>query len=565
MRTMTSVISLRIAVLACACVVLLAAACGKREAPAAPAAPATKAPPVAATVATPAPAPKAAPVPADGRDRVFVREELDQMVAPIALYPDPLLAQVLMAATYPGDVADAAKWSRAHPDAKGDAAVREVANEPWDPSVQSLVAFPQALATLGQDPGWVQRLGDAFLAQPDDVMDAEQGLRRKAQEAGTLETNEYQKVSVAPAEAAPMEAAPAAGGVSSPTEVVTSPTIIIEPADPQVVYVPSYNPTTAYGTWAYPSYPPPYYPPPAGYYAGSALVRGIAFGTGLAIADSLWGDVNWGGDDIDINVSHYNNINTNRQINSSNSTWRHDSLNRDGVPYRDRASRDQFANRLPADANRDRFRGDDAKRTQDRERARASMAQRGVDAPARTNREARDRAAGAQREHAAAAQRDRAAGAQRDRAAAAQRDRAAGAQRDRAAGAQRDRANAGQRDRAAAAQRDRANAGQRDRASAAQRQQASRHRQQGASNNASRNQARQRSQAQSRNRSQNNAFAGSRQPQQSRAASQRGQQSHASANRGGGRSQGGGHQVNRQAHGGGQRSAAAHSGGGRRR
>ncbi|QSX79186.1 DUF3300 domain-containing protein [Agrilutibacter solisilvae] len=186
---------------------------------------------------------------------MFRREELDQMVAPIALYPDELLAQVLMASTYPGDVADAVAWSKANPNAKGDDAVRQAGSQPWDPSVQALVAFPQALTVLGQDPGWVQRLGDAFLAQPGDVMDAVQRLRQKAQTAGNLQTNEYQRVSM---EAAPPAPAPAVGGV---IEQAPAQTIIIEAADPEVVYVPSYNPTEVYGSWDYPAYPPPYYPP----------------------------------------------------------------------------------------------------------------------------------------------------------------------------------------------------------------------------------------------------------------------------------------------------------------
>jgi hypothetical protein len=130
------------------------------------------------------------------KDPVFNQEQLDQMLAPIALYPDPLFAQVLMATTYPGEIGEAVNWSKAHPDAKGDDAVKQVANQPWDPSVQALVAFPQVLALLGQDPVWVQRLGDAFLAQPDDVMESAQRLRRQAQAAGNLQSNQYQNVTI---------------------------------------------------------------------------------------------------------------------------------------------------------------------------------------------------------------------------------------------------------------------------------------------------------------------------------------------------------------------------------
>src|SRR5688572_14225106 len=252
----------------------LAAACSRDEAP----------PPAAGAPAAPAAAAPAAAAAEPAVDRVFKVEELDQMLAPIALYPDSLLAQVLMAATYPGDVADAVAWSKANTSVTGDAAVVAVQTQPWDPSVQSLVAFPQALATLGQDPAWVQKLGDAFLAQPEDVMDSVQRLRRKAQGAGNLASNEYVNVSSQPA-AAP---APAAGGgdgysddgatYSDGGDVINEgDTIIIEPAQSDTVYVPSYDPGTAYGAWDYPSYPPMYYPPSSYWYPGQALMTGLAW------------------------------------------------------------------------------------------------------------------------------------------------------------------------------------------------------------------------------------------------------------------------------------------------
>lgn len=342
---------------------------------------------VAAAGATPqAVAPTALQAASTPSSDAFSAEQLDQMMAPLALYPDSLLAQVLMASTYPGDVADAVKWSKAHPDAKGDDAVRQVGSQPWDPSVQSLVAFPQVLDLLGKDPAWVQRMGDAFLAQPDAVMDSVQRLRRQAQSAGNLKSTEQLKVSSEPAAGATTTVAPA------------SSTIIIEPADPQVVYVPAYNSTTVYGTWPYPSYPPYYYPPSPYYYPGGALWAGLAFGTGVAITASLWGDFNWGHGDIDINVDRYNNINTNRQINRGDNTWRHNAANRDGVPYRDRASREQFGRQKDGAGQRDNFRGHDPARAADRERARQSMSQRGIDAPAASNREARDRAGQASRQ-----------------------------------------------------------------------------------------------------------------------------------------------------------------------
>jgi hypothetical protein len=352
------------------------------------------------TVAAPVPTPAAAPAPASAattapavpvaKDPVFTKEQLDQMLAPIALYPDPLFAQVLMATTYPGEVGEAVSWSKAHPDAKGDDAVKQVANQPWDPSVQALVAFPQVLATLGQDPVWVQRLGDAFLAQPDDVMESAQRLRRQAQAAGNLQSNQYQNVTIqnvaAPAPApATTTAAPAPAPEAAPTG---NSTIIIQPADPQVVYVPTYNPTTTYGTWPYPASPPAYYPPPPAYYPGQALMAGLAFGAGVAIIGSLWGECDWGNNDVDIDVNRYNNINANNRI--TNNKWQHNPVHRNGVPYRDNASRAQYGRQLNGANQREAYRGDNAQRAQARENARSSMDKHGIERPATSNLEARD-------------------------------------------------------------------------------------------------------------------------------------------------------------------------------
>jgi hypothetical protein len=322
-----------------------------------------------------APPPGSAGAPANtAANGTFSREQLDQMLAPVALYPDALLAQVLMASSYPGDVADAVAWSKAHPDAKGEEAVRQVANQAWDPSVQSLAAFPQLLAVLGQDPAWVQKMGDAFLAQPDAVMDSVQRLRKQAEAAGHLASNEQQTVAHAPA--APQ-------------------TIVIESANPQVVYVPSYDPGVVYGSWPYPSYPPYYYPPPAYYYPGGAL---LSFGIGVAVGGALWGDLDWGHGDIDIDVNRYNEFNSNRQINRGDGKWKHNAANRDGVPYRDNATRERFDGQRGGGAQREAYRGRDDARAAERDRARQSLDSRGFDAPATSNREARDRAGASQRE-----------------------------------------------------------------------------------------------------------------------------------------------------------------------
>ncbi|MFM0223431.1 DUF3300 domain-containing protein [Paraburkholderia dipogonis] len=234
-------------------------------------------------------------------------QQLDSLAAPIALYPDALLAQVLMASTFPQDVQAAAVWSRVNSTLQGDSAVKAVASEPWDPSVQSLVAFPQVLATMASKADWVTQLGSAFLAQPNDVMDSVQRLRRQAQAAGNLKTTSQQTV------------------------VVEQSTIQIVPANPQVVYVPTYNPTVVYGVWPYPAYPPVYVPPPPGYVIGTSFVAGLAFGTGVAVANALWGGFDWHSHDVNINVNRYNNINVNHRINVNGSTtnWnRNTNVNR---------------------------------------------------------------------------------------------------------------------------------------------------------------------------------------------------------------------------------------------
>ncbi|WP_445143603.1 DUF3300 domain-containing protein [Dyella sp. Tek66A03] len=300
--------------------------------------------------------------------QIFKPEQLDQMLAPVALYPDALLSQILMATTYPGDVAEAASWSAANPKAQGDAAVKQVQDKPWDPSVQSLVAFPQVLAQMKERSDWVQNVGDAFLAEPDQVMASIQRLRAKAQQAGNLKSNEQQKVIVQ--QAPPAQAAPAA----APSTTI----IQIEPTNPEVVYVPSYNPTVVYGSWAYPGYPPYYWPPPAAYYPyGGALAAGLMFGAGIAITNSLWGGMNWGGGDVNINTNRYNNIN--RESNrisgngNGNSRWNHNAENRRGTPYRDSGSRDRYGQGVGGAENRQGYRGREGAAGGDRQRAMQSF------------------------------------------------------------------------------------------------------------------------------------------------------------------------------------------------
>jgi hypothetical protein len=301
---------------------------------------------------------------ARAQDTTFKTEEIDQMLAPIALYPDSLLSQILMASTYPADVKEAAEWSRANPDAKGDAAVKQIADREWEPSVQSLVAFPQVLAMMREKPDDVQRLGDAFLADPGRVMDRVQFLRQKAQQAGNLKSSEQQKVA---------------------TQTVESKqVIVIEPAQPQTVYVPVYQPTVVYGSWMYPGYPPYYWAPPPYYYPGGAFVAGFVWGAAVVgISNSLWGGFHWGRNDVDINVNRYNNINVNRQISNTNNKFVHNAARRGDVPYRDARSREQYGQKQLAGAdNRQQFRGKEGRpdaRDADRARAQDAMKQRGVD------------------------------------------------------------------------------------------------------------------------------------------------------------------------------------------
>ncbi|MFM0730912.1 DUF3300 domain-containing protein [Paraburkholderia sediminicola] len=267
-------------------------------------------------------------------------QQLDSLTAPIALYPDALLAQVLMAATFPQDVQAAAAWSKANAKLQGDDAVKAVASQPWDPSVQSLVAFPQVLATMASKPDWVSQLGTAFLGQSNDVMDSVQRLRKQAQAAGNLKTSSQQKV------------------------VVEQSTIQIVPANPQVVYVPTYNPTVVYGTWPYPAYPPVYVPPPPGYAIATGFATGLAFGAGVAVANSLWGGFNWNTHDVNINVNRYNNINVNNRlnVNSNTTNWnRNTNVNRNV----NNANLNRNVNNNLGGAQRDAYRGrDDAARAQ---------------------------------------------------------------------------------------------------------------------------------------------------------------------------------------------------------
>src|SRR5262245_33270462 len=311
-------------------------------------------------------APAQPPAPEGGAPAAptFKPEELEQIAAPIALYPDPLLAQIFMAATYPVEIVQAARFAQANPSFKGDQLNEELKKYDWDDSVKSLVSFPDVLTMMDQKLDWTQKLGDAVLGQQKELMDAIQRLRTKAQASGNLKTNEQQNVSVEPAPAA----APAPG--TPPPSSAPPPQIItIQPANPQVIYVPTYEPAAVYGGWPYPAYPPySYYPP--GYVAGTAM---LSFGVGMAVGAAVWGGCNWGHGEIDVdvdrqsnfnrNVNRTSNVNTQRSGQRANAqagsqSWQHDPSHRKGAQYRDNASQQRYNKQgAPNAASREAYRG----------------------------------------------------------------------------------------------------------------------------------------------------------------------------------------------------------------
>jgi hypothetical protein len=296
---------------------------------------------------------------------------LEQVAAPIALYPDPLLAQVMMASTYPLEIVQAARFVKDNPNMKEDQLNEKLKDQTWDDSVKSLVAFPQVLDLMNNKLDWTQKLGDAFLAQQKELLDAVQRLRARAQAEGNLKSTPEQKVTVEVVAAAPAQSQPAPAPPQTvvvqqqPAQVIT-----IEPTNPQVVYVPSYNPTVVYGAWPYPA-APPYYPYPPGYAFGAAA---LSFGVGMAVGAAVWGNCNWGGGNVEINNSNYQNYSKN--VNRSNvasertaraqqgqagnrSQWQHNPENRKGVQYRDQGTQQRYnrGGNPQATQSREAFRG----------------------------------------------------------------------------------------------------------------------------------------------------------------------------------------------------------------
>jgi hypothetical protein len=267
-------------------------------------------------------------------------DQLDSLVAPIALYPDPLVAQVLAASTYPLELIQLQQWLAKNKDLKDKALADAVAKQPWDPSVQAMAGLPEVVKRLTDDVQWTTDLGNAFLAQQSDVMDAVQRMRAKAKDQGNLKSTEQVKVET--------------------KTVESKQVIVVEQANPQVVYVPSYNPTVVYGPPAYP-YPPISYPPPGYYAAGMA----ISFGVGVAMGamwSGGWGyNCGWGGNN-DITINTNNNFNRNTNVSGGNRTnisggnrggngsWQHNPQHRGGTPYANRTTANKFGGTARGDS-----------------------------------------------------------------------------------------------------------------------------------------------------------------------------------------------------------------------
>ncbi|HET8732256.1 MAG TPA: DUF3300 domain-containing protein, partial [Anaeromyxobacteraceae bacterium] len=275
-------------------------------------------------------APSGASTPADAGatpEKKLPPEQIDALVAPIALYPDPLLSQALMASTYPLEIIQAQQWLAKNAKLSGDALEKAVQAQPWDPSVQATVMVPDLLKRLGEDITWTTNLGNAFLAQEKDVMDAVQRLRKKAQAAGKLESNDKMKVET--------------------QTVEQQQVVVIQPASPQVVYVPAYNPTVIWGPPpVYYPYPPVYYPPPP---PPGAMLFSFSMGVmmGAAFHGGYCCGCGWGHSNtvvINNNNTFVNNYNRTNNISntSGNSNWQHNSQHRGGAPYGDKATANKY-------------------------------------------------------------------------------------------------------------------------------------------------------------------------------------------------------------------------------
>src|SRR5215471_9540816 len=274
--------------------------------------------------------------------------QLEKLLAPIALYPDDLVAQILTASTYPIEVVAAARWVNEHPNVHGDGLRDAMAQQPWDASVKGLTAVPQVLAMMNDRLEWMQELGEAFLAQGDDVTNAIQQLRGKAQANGNLNSSDKIKVSKVAPPAPPPPYPPPPPGVDPALLPPPPPPefIVIEPVDPGFYYVPIYDPYVVYGPWLWPAYRPFYWYPP-GYVVGAAV---IGFGVGFVVGSALWCHYNWGwhggwagGGPVTVNVYNYNQFNrTNFVAQPGGNHWQFEAAHRGTVQFQNASLRQQF-------------------------------------------------------------------------------------------------------------------------------------------------------------------------------------------------------------------------------
>jgi hypothetical protein len=242
--------------------------------------------------------------------------QLDDLVAPIALYPDPLISQVLVASTYPLEVVEAYQWLQRNPGLSGPALTQAAEAQNWDPSVQALVMFPDVLKRLNEDVTWTTNLGNAFLAQQADVMSAVQRMRQLAEQNGKLASTPQQQVITATDNGQPV--------------------VEILPTNPNVIYVPVYDPGWIWGPPIYYPYPRWYYGTNVGFYFGTGIPVGLYLGFGWGGWGGWGWHPGWGSRTVIVNNSffHRYNFNTSHFTTLRGSTvWSHDSFHRQGVPY----------------------------------------------------------------------------------------------------------------------------------------------------------------------------------------------------------------------------------------
>lgn len=337
---------------------------------------------------------------------VFKQEELDQMLAPIALYPDPLLAQVFIAATYPLEIGQAARWQKQNEKLTGEKLTAELEKQTWDASVKAMVQIPSVLQMMSDKLEWTQKLGDAFLVQQPEVMATVQKLRKKALDAGNLKDSEQQKI------------------ISENT--TTTQVIRIEQTNPQTVYVPVYSTTWVYGSWWYPGYPPyGYYP--MGYYPYYPAT-GFYYGAAWGLTVGWIASANWNHAELYVNnnytrINNINNINRDGGGNrvqpldqNGQRTWQHNPEHRQSVPYADRATQNKYSKQAPtagtANTRQQDYRGYDSAN-------RGAAASNPVSPAARDQMQ--ERAGSVSPEQRAAAQERAASMSPADRAAAQER------------------------------------------------------------------------------------------------------------------------------------------------